>query len=57
MKTLSAIMIWACLIVLLAECQNLAVLIVSKSIAGVLIFFFAKMLQKHMSEDELNEEV
>lgn len=44
MKTLSAIMIWACLIVLLAECQNLAVLIVSKSIAGVLIFFFAKML-------------
>lgn len=57
MKTFSAIMIWACLIVLLAECQNLAVLIVSKSIAGVLIFFFAKMLQKHMSEDELNEEV
>lgn len=57
MKTIYSIVIWMCLIVLCGECEDTTRFIVSKVIAGILLLVFVKLLEKSMTDDEINEEV
>lgn len=57
MKTIYSIVIWMCLIVLCGECDDITRFIVSKVVAGILLLVFVKLLEKSMTEDEINEEV
>lgn len=53
MKTVYAIAIWICLIVLLAECDDLTTFIVVKAIALVLAIIFCKLLDKSLTEEDV----
>lgn len=57
MRTISTIAIMGALIVLLAECDTITSLVISKSIAGLVIIIFGHLFVKTMTEEELNEEV
>ena len=54
MRTLYAIIVWVCLLVLCAEVESMKVFIISKVIAGVLIVVFGKLCVKTFNEEELN---
>lgn len=56
MRTIYGMIIWACLIVLVAECDNMLAFVLSKIIAGVVIIIVGKLFAKTMSKEELNEE-
>ena len=53
MKTIYAIAIWVCLIALLAECDNLMLFIIVKSIAGVLAILFGYLLNNLIEEETI----
>ncbi len=59
MKVFGAIMMWVCILVICAECPNLERIeeIVVKLIAGVFLVLSAKLIEKNLSDDELNEKV
>lgn len=57
MRTVYAIVIWICLIVLCAESDNLVAFLLSKVIAAVVMVVVGKLFIKTMTEEELNEEV
>ena len=57
MRTIYGLIIWACLIVLLAECDSMLAFILSKAIAVVVMVVVGKLFVKTMSKEELNEEV
>lgn len=57
MRTISTIAIMGALIVLLAECDTIASLIISKSISALILAVFGRLFVKTMTEEELNEEV
>lgn len=53
MKTIYAIALWVCLIALLAECDNLALFIIVKSIAGILALVFGYLLHNLIDEETI----
>lgn len=57
MRTLYAVIIWVCMIVVIAEIDNMVAFVVSKVIAGVLIAVFGKLFVKTMTDEEMNEKV
>lgn len=59
MKVFSAIMMWVCIIVICSEFPNLEINAeaVIKLIAGAFLVFFVKLIEKNLSDDELNEKV
>lgn len=59
MKVFGAIMMWVCVLVICAECPNLEICeeIVVKLIAGALCVLAVKLIERNMSDDELNEKV
>ena len=57
MRTIYAIIIWICLLVLCSECDNLLVFVLSKLIAGVVILICGRLFTKTLTKQELEEEV
>lgn len=57
MKMIYSVIIIVALLVLCSECDNLAVYIISKLVAAVVIYVAAKLLEGTMTDEELNEEV
>lgn len=58
MKYVLSFIVLACLLVLLAECNNLATLIIVKSVASVVLVIVGKVLTTYfMTSEELNEEI
>ena len=57
MRTICTIVIMICLLVLVSECDNLMVFVVSKLIAGGLLVVFGNLFAKVMTDEELNEKV
>lgn len=57
MKFLLSLAIWLCAIALLAECDSLALCIIVKSVAGLLLIICGKALSGLLTDEEMNEEV
>lgn len=57
MKTFLTIVIALCFLGLVAECDNLALLVISKLICALTIVVCGKLFTKYMTDEELNEEV
>lgn len=57
MKTLLSLLIWLCVIALLAECDSLSLCIIIKSVAGLLLLICGKALSGILTDEEINEEV
>lgn len=57
MRTIYGLIIWACLTVLLAECDSMLTFILSKAIAAVVMVVVGKLFVKTMSKEELDETV
>lgn len=58
MKFVLSFIVLACLVCLLAECNNPATLIVVKSVASVVLVIVGKVLTAYfMTSEELNEEI
>lgn len=57
MKTVYALLIWVCFMVLCSECDNLTVFVISKAIALLVAIIVGKLFSKTLTEEELNEEV
>lgn len=58
MKYVLSFIVLACLVCLLAECNNLATLIVVKSVASVILVIVGKVLTTYfLTSEELNEEI
>ena len=57
MRTISTIAILGALICLLAECDTITTLIISKSVSALIIVIFVRIFVSTMTEEELNEEV
>lgn len=53
MKTIYAIALWVCVIALLAECDNLVLFIIVKSIAGILALVFGCLLHNLIEEETI----
>ena len=53
MKTIYAIALWVCVIALLAECDNLMLFIIVKSIAGILALVFGYLLHNLIDEETI----
>lgn len=57
MRTIYGLIIWACLIVLVSECDNMVAFVLSKVIAAVVMYIVGKLFVKTMSKEELDETV
>lgn len=58
MKTILSVAFFALFACLMAECDNIAALIISKSIALAGLYLVGKLFMRHcMTEEEINEEV
>jgi hypothetical protein len=47
----------ACMLVIVSDCENLATLIISKSVAMAVLVLCGRLFSRYMSEEELNERV
>lgn len=58
MKYVLSFIVLACLLVLLAECNNLALFIICKSVALFVLVIVGKILTTYfLTSEELNEEI
>lgn len=58
MKYVLSFIVLACLLVLLAECNNLAIFVISKVVASVVLVIVGKILATYfLTSEELNEEI
>lgn len=58
MKYVLSFIVLACLLVLLAECNNLAIFVISKVVASVILVIVGKVLTAYfMTSEEMNEEI
>lgn len=57
MRTFYSVILVICLIVLVADCENLLALVVTKAVALVLAYVVGKMFVRTLTKDELNEKV
>ena len=58
MKYVLSFIVLACLVCLLAECNNLAIFVISKVVASVVLVIVGKVLTAYfMTSEELNEEI
>lgn len=58
MKYVLSFIVLACLLVLLAECNDLAIFVISKVVASVVLVIVGKVLTTYfMTSEELNEEI
>lgn len=58
MRTFFAFIVLACLLVLLAECNDPTIFVISKVVASVVLVIVGKVLTAYfMTSEELNEEI
>lgn len=57
MKAFFTIVICICFVGLVADCDNLVVLVVSKLACALVMVICGKLLTRYMSDEELNEQV
>lgn len=58
MKTFLSFIVLACLLVLLAECNDPTIFVISKVVASVVLVIVGKILTTYfMTSEELNEEI
>lgn len=57
MKAFLTIVICICFVGLVADCDNLVVLVVSKLACALVMVICGKLLTRYMSDEELNEQV
>lgn len=58
MKYVLSFIVLACLLVLLAECNDPTIFVISKVVASVVLVIVGKILTTYlMTSDELNEEI
>lgn len=58
MRTFLSFIVLACLLVLLAECNDLAIFVISKVVASVVLVILGKILTTYfLTSEELNEEI
>lgn len=57
MRIIYGLIMWACLMVLVSECDNLLVFALSKVIAAMIMYIVGKLFVKTMSKEELDETI